>query len=101
MNIGDGHFATVGNFHTPCQAVGGRQLEIWEQIYNDYLQLVRSRVEHVNTVFKRHGMFKGVPFRGYVCNLAAFVKIAAHGSAAEQRVRGDRYSGYGWWAHHE
>ena len=99
MNLGDGYFATVRNFYTPCQKIGGRLLLVWEQIYNKYLQLVRSRVEHVNTVFKNHAMFRNV-FRGYVRNLAVFVKISGHAAAAEQRSRGDRYAGYGWWKHH-
>ena len=71
---------------------------------NKYLQLVRSRIETLNTVFKRHGMFKkGAIFRGHVVNLAVFVKITAHGTAVElrerQQLRGPRHTGFGWWAH--
>ena len=98
MNLGDGHFATARNFHTPIQRRAGRHSEIWEQIHNKFLQLVRSRVEHLSTVFKNHAVLKGV-YRGFVINLAVFVKICAHGAAVEQRERGDRYAGYGWWKH--
>ena len=77
-----------------------------EAIYNKWLQLVRSRVEHLNSVVKQHQMFKGEPYRGWVKNLSCFVKITLHASAAEIRQRekkngAPRYAGYGWWPHHK
>ena len=75
-----------------------------EAIYNKWLQLVRSRVEHLNSVVKQHQMFKGEPYRGWMKNLSCFVKITLHASAAEIRQRekkngAPRYAGYGWWPH--
>ena len=65
------------------------------------MQLVRSRVEHLNTVIKQHQMFKGEPYRGWMKNLACFVKVTLHATAVEIRKReerdGPRYAGYGWW----
>mmetsp|Transcript_7073 Transcript_7073/g.12768 ORF Transcript_7073/g.12768 Transcript_7073/m.12768 type:complete len:301 (-) Transcript_7073:227-1129(-) len=58
MNLGDGHFATVRNFNTPAQKTGGRELNDTEKLWNRMLQLVRARVEHLNTVVKAHQMFK-------------------------------------------
>ena len=37
-----------------------------EQLWNSWLQLPRSRIEHLNTVIKNHAMFNGAPFRGWV-----------------------------------
>jgi len=78
-------------------------------MWNEWLKLVRSRVEHINTVIKNHRMFKnyrmfkGEPYRGWVRNLKIFVRISLHGAAAELRHRaqrdGDRYPGFGPWAH--
>ena len=74
-----------------------------EQIWNQWVQLVRSRVEHLNTVIKQHQMFKGEPHRGWMKNLACFVKVTLHATAVEIRKReerdGPRYAGYGWWPH--
>ena len=71
--------------------------------WNEWLQLVRSRVEHLNTVIKNHRMFKGEPYRGWVRNLKMFVNISFNGAAAELRARtrrdGDRYPGFGPWPH--
>ena len=99
MNLGDGHFATVPRFFSPAQRIGGRQLRVEEQIYNKYLQLPRSRIEHMNTVLKNHAMFKHAVFRGHAKNLHVFVKVSGHAAAVEQRYRGDRYDGFGWWPH--
>jgi hypothetical protein len=103
MNIGDGHFATTPCFFTPAQATGGRVLSAEEVTWNEWLQLVRSRVEHINTVVKNHRMFKGEPYRGWVRNLKLFVRVSLHGAAAEIRSRahrdGDRYQGFGPWPH--
>ena len=103
LNIGDGHFATCPAFSTPAQKTGGRQLTLREQIWNQWVQLVRSRVEHLNTVIKQHQMFKGEPYRGWMKNLACFVKVTLHATAVEIRKReerdGPRYAGYGWWPH--
>lgn len=103
LNIGDGHFATCARFFTPAQKTGGRALTSREIMWNEWLQLVRSRVEHINTVIKNHRMFKGEPYRGWVRNLKIFVRISLHGAAAELRHRaqrdGDRYPGFGPWAH--
>ena len=104
LNIGDGHFSTCPGFSTPVQKIGGRQLTVAEAIYNKWLQLVRSRVEHLNSVVKQHQMFKGEPYRGWMKNLSCFVKITLHASAAEIRQRekkngAPRYAGYGWWPH--
>ena len=105
MNIGDVHFRNCRNFATPpVKPAGGCHSEA-DFIFIQVLQLVRSRIETLNTVFKRHGMFKkGAVFRGHVSNLAVFVKITAHGSAAElrerQRLNGQsRHDGYGLWPH--
>ena len=102
-HVGDGHFRTCPQFDTPCQKDGGRMLVDYELIWNKWLQLVRSRVEHLNTVVKNHKMFSGEPFRGWVRNLALFTKITVHATAVELRSRrdrdGPRYPGYGWWAH--
>ena len=99
----DGHFATCPAFSTPAQKTGGRQLTLREQIWNQWVQLVRSRVEHLNTVIKQHQMFKGEPYRGWMKNLACFVKVTLHATAVEIRKReerdGPRYAGYGWWPH--
>jgi hypothetical protein len=104
QNIGDGHFSTCPSFSTPAQKIGGRNLCVHEQIWNKWLQLVRSRVEHLNTVVKQHRMFKGEPFRGWVRQLSLFVKITVHATAVELRQRAKRdekprYEGYGWWPH--
>ncbi len=103
LNIGDGHFATTPCFFTPAQATAGRVLSAQENTWNEWLQLVRSRVEHLNTVIKNHRMFKGEPYRGWVRNLKMFVNISFNGAAAELRARtqrdGDRYPGFGPWAH--
>ena len=103
LNIGDGHFSTVDNFITPVQAIGGRILTPLEHTWNGWLQMPRSRIEHVNTVIKNHRMFKGEPYRGWVRSLKLFVNISIHGAAAELRARalrdGDRYRGFGPWAH--
>ena len=46
-------------------------------------------------------MFKGEPYRGWMKNLACFVKVTLHATAVEIRKReerdGPRYAGYGWW----
>ena len=98
-----GHFATCARFFTPAQKTGGRALTSREIMWNEWLQLERSRVEHINTVIKNHRMFKGEPYRGWVRNLKIFVRISLHGAAAELRHRaqrdGDRYPGFGPWAH--
>ena len=103
LNIGDGHFATCRRFFTPVAATGGRVLTPKEVTWNEWVQLVRSRVEHLNTVLKNHRMFKGEPYRGWVRNLKLFVRISLHGAAAEIRARtrrdGDRYAGFGPWPH--
>lgn len=74
-----------------------------EVTWNEWLQVVRSRVEHINTVIKNHRMFKGEPFRGWERNLKLFVKISLHGAAVELRARaqrdGDRYPGFGPYPH--
>ena len=57
-----------------------------ETTWNEWIQLVRSRVEHINTVIKNHRMFKGEPYRGYVRNLRVFVKVSCHGAAAQLRA---------------
>ena len=102
-NIGDGHFATCPRFDTPAQKINGRQLTPLELVWNNWLQLPRSRIEHLNRVVKAHAMFNGAPFRGWVENLAVFVKITCHVSAVEIRkrrqLRGPRYAPYGWWRH--
>jgi hypothetical protein len=78
-------------------------LSTQEVTWNEWLQLVRSRVEHLSTVVKNHRMFKGEPYRGWVRNLKAFVKISSHGAATQLRAsaatRHDRYDGFGPWAH--
>jgi hypothetical protein len=103
LNIGYGRFSTCAIFFTPTQAIGGRQLSTQEVTWNEWLQLVRSRVEHLNTVVKNHRMFKGEPYRGWVRNLQVLVKISTHGAAAQLRAsaatRHERYDGFGPWAH--
>lgn len=104
MSIGDVHFRNCRNFATPPVKPPGGHLTTADLVFLQYIQLVRSRIETHNTVFKRHGMFKiGTVFRGHVTNLAAFVKISAHGTAVELRVRermgNMRHEGYGWWSH--
>ena len=88
---------------TPAQATAGRVLSAQENTWNEWLQLVRSRVEHLNALIKNHRMFKGEPYRGWVRNLKMFVNISYNGAAAELRARtqrdGDRYPGFGPWAH--
>jgi hypothetical protein len=51
--IGDGHFATCARFFTPAQKNGGRTLTSREIMWNEWLQFVRSRVKHINTVIKK------------------------------------------------
>ena len=103
LTIGDGHFATCRRFFTPVAATGGRVLTPQGVTWHEWVQLVRSRVEHLNTVLKNHRMFKGEPYRGWVRNLKLFVRISLHGAAAEIRARtrrdGDRYAGFGPWPH--
>ena len=103
LNIGDGHFSTCPAFFTPIKNQQGQVLTPQEVTWNEWLQLVRSRVEHVNTVIKNHRMFKGEPFRGYIRNLKVFVNVSLHGAAAQLRAdelgMGARYTGYGPWAH--
>ena len=101
-SIGDGHFSTCPQFDTPAKRVGGRNLTPLEHVWNNWLQLVRSRMEHLNKVVKNHRMFAGEPFRGWVRQLAVFVKITLHATAVELRCRnkrGYRYEPYGYWAH--
>jgi len=102
-NLGDGHFRTAPQFDTPFQKVAGVLLTVLELIWNKWLQLPRSRVEHLNTVVKNHRMFRGEPFRGWVEQLALFTRITLHATAVELRSRrardGPRYAGYGWWPH--
>jgi len=102
-NIGDGHFSTCPQFDTPAKRVGGRNLTALEHIWNNWLQLVRARIEHLNSVVKNHRMFAGEQFRGWVRQLAVFVKITLHATAVELRSRrkkrGYRYEPYGYWAH--
>jgi hypothetical protein len=72
--------APSSTLDTPAQKIGGRMLTALEQLWNSWLQLPRSRIEHLNTVIKNHAMFNGAPFRGWVQNLAVFRKnhIACH-----------------------
>ena len=86
VNIGDGHFATCPSFFTLIQATNGHVLTVLETTWNEWIQLVRPRVEHINTVIKNHRMFKGEPYRGYVRNLRVFVKVSCHGAAAQLRA---------------
>jgi len=51
-NIGDGHFSTCANFFTPVQAIGGRALTPQELTWNEWIQMPRSRIEHLNSVIK-------------------------------------------------
>lgn len=57
LNVGDGHFPTCPCFSTPIKNTNGHVLTPLETTWNEWLQLVRSRVEHVNTVIKNHRMF--------------------------------------------
>ena len=54
-------------------------------------------------MIKQHQMFKGEPYRGWMKNLACFVKVTLHATAVEIRKREERdgpwYAGYGWWPH--
>ena len=86
LNIDDDHFATCLSFFTRIQATNGHVLTALETTWNEWIQLVRSRVEHINTVIKNHRMFKGEPYRGYVRNLRVFVKVSCHGAAAQLRA---------------
>ena len=96
--------APSSTLDTPAQKIGGRMLTALEQLWNSWLQLPRSRIEHLNTVIKNHAMFNGAPFRGWVQNLAVFVKITLHVTAEDIRqrrrvFREPRYAGFGWWKH--
>ena len=54
MNIGDVHFRNCSNFATlPVKPTGGHHSPA-DLVFMQYLQLVRSRIETLNTVFKRH-----------------------------------------------
>ena len=103
QNIGDGHFSTTPQFFVPAARTNGRALTPTEITWNEWIQLVRARIEHLNNVFKNHRMFKGEPFRGKAESLKLFVNISLHGAAVEIRARsrrdGPRYPGYGPWAH--
>ena len=103
MNIGDGHFATCHNFFTPVQRTGGHVLTPQEKLWNEWIQLVRARIEHMNSVIKSHGMFRQA-YRGWVRNLQVFVNVSIHAAALQMRinqvVRGNRYAGFGPWPHH-
>ena len=102
-NLGDGHFGTSPQFDTPFQKVAEQLLTAPELIWNKWLQLPRSRVEHMDTVAKNHRMFRGEPFSGRVEQLALFARATLHAAAAELRSRrardGPRYAGYAWWPH--
>ena len=101
-NIGDGHFSTCPQFDTPAKRVGGRNLTPLEHVWNNWLQLVARVWSELNKVAKNHRMFAGEPFRGWVRQLAVFVKITLHATAVELRCRnkrGHRYEPYGYWAH--
>ena len=84
--IGDGHFATCLHFFYTWAKVYGRAFAPLEDMWNKWLQLPRSRIEHLNSVIKSHAMFSGDPYRGWVRNLKAFVNISLHGAALEMRV---------------
>lgn len=103
QNIGDGHFSTTPQFFVPAARTNGRALTPTEITWNEWIQLVRARIEHLNNVFKNHRMFKGEPFRGKAESLKLFVNISLHGAAVEIRARsrrdGPRYPGYGPWTH--
>ena len=101
-NIGDGHFTTCPQFDAPFARTGGRDLTPLEAFWNACIQLVRSRIEHMNKMIKKYRMFAGEPFRGYMRNLSLFTKITLHGAAVEMRSRmasRDRYEPFGYWAH--
>jgi len=96
--------APSSTLDTPAQKIGGRMLTALEQLWNSWLQLPRSRIGHLNTAIKNHAMFNGAPFRGWVQNLAVFVKITLHVTAEDIRqrrrvFREPRYAGFGWWKH--
>ena len=84
--------APSSTLDTPAQKIGGRMLTALEQLWNSWLQLPRSRIEHLNTVIKNHAMFNGAPFRGWVQNLAVFVKITLHVTAERTSARGGGFS---------
>jgi hypothetical protein len=102
-NVGDGHFSTCPNFDTPPKKPQNGHLSQLELFYCQIIQLVRSRVEHVNEVIKhRHTMFKQ-DYAGTAEHLQVFVRITLHASALmirNQRDNGNfKYDGYGWWPH--
>jgi len=97
--IGDGHFSTCPGMNVPVPKRGSNPLTRAQRCWNEWVQLVRSRVEHINTVIKNHRMFLGEPYRGYIDSLRVFVRVTMHSTAVELRKRGNRYKGFGPWPH--
>ena len=78
-NIGDGHYSCLEKFFTPCKKTQGRQFTIREKLWNARVQLVRSRIEHLNSVLKNHIMFRGDPYRGSSVNVSYIREIPPRG----------------------
>lgn len=96
MSIGDNHFKTCPRFMCPFAANGPLSRE--QTLFNELIQLARSRVEHLNTAIKNSPLFK-TPYRGHVHTLQALVTVSLHITALKQRLAGERYAGYGPWNH--
>ena len=75
-----------------------------EQLWNSWLQLPRSRIEHLNTVIKNHASLMAHPSGAGCKTSRSFVKITLHVTAEDIRqrrriFREPRYAGFGWWKH--
>jgi len=82
--LGDGHYSSCSQFITPVKETHWHTKE--EIDHNIQTAHYRARIEHVNHLFKAHGVFR-TPFRGQADTLQAIVKITAHTTA----VRSYRY----------
>lgn len=92
--IGDCHFSTFPNCITPIKKPPQGNLTGEELQWNACIQLVRARIEHVNSVIKGHAMFKQA-FRGTCTRLNELTNITLHATAVLQNLRPPRYAGYG------
>jgi hypothetical protein len=94
--LGDHHYTVPQIMHgyvSPPDA----NLTWDEHLCNTVISHYRSRVEHVNAIFKRHEVFK-VCFRGTEETLNLILQITAHTTNILLKKR-IRYPPHGPWAH--
>ena len=84
-NLGDGHFRTVPRFDTPFQKDGGRMLLPHELIWNKWVQLPRSRVEHLNCEEPSHVWWRAIPWVGRAIGLVYKGHASRHSRRAAKK----------------